>query len=394
MRIFAGLLFDRSNIRRFILKQELSKSKGKKTSKQLADLEEKKSALIRQFQIWRPVQLAYAPHVATLLPLVHSFDDAGGQYLNPESVTLYFPSSLPPEIRRLPELKEVRDAELSLREPQAHDALADVRRLRRIIQGLWQFKKLNVSGTGNRPNTQMLGTYSRIEHRLQRAANRYRVAYTALVALDPDGAWKERLKELKPTDLRGPGRDADNPEDAKTSNGRFIPSWIWLVPRPPQERGDDQTEDEFNNTMRAEWAQMRARMCRWNEELLILQEEMRRVLAFFEWKSVWWVEQGRRREGLEPSLESGVIAYAHKQATISLRMAARCATYWLPIMKKCGINPTWEERYSPRSVDITEVTRASASDVDDDGDDEDNLDGVEERSDMGEFQVDDIIDFN
>lgn len=106
------------------------------------------------------MQLAYTPHVTTFLPLMHSFDDAGGQYLNPESVTLYLPSSLPPEIRQLPELKEVRDAELSLREPQAHDALADVRCLHRIIQGLWQFKKLNILGTGNRPNTQMLGMYS------------------------------------------------------------------------------------------------------------------------------------------------------------------------------------------------------------------------------------------
>lgn len=198
------------------------------------------------------------------------------------------------------------------------------------------------------------------------------------------------MKELKPTDLRGPCRDADNPKDGKTSNGRFIPSWIWLVPRPPQEKGDDQTEDEFNDTMRAEWAQIRARMSQWDEELLILQEEMQRVLAFFEWKSMWWLEQGKQREGLEPLLESGVVAYAHKQAAISLRMAARCAVYWLPIMEKCGINPTWQER---QSVDTIEVNRASDSDNDND-EEEDNLDRAEERSDMDEFQVDDIVDFN
>jgi hypothetical protein len=136
-------------------------------------------------------------------------------------------------------------------------------------------------------------------------------------------------------------------------------------------------------------------MCRWDEELLILQEEMQRVLAFFKWKSVWLLEQGKQREGLEPSLESGVIAYAHKQATISLCMAARCAMYWLPIMKKCGINPTWQERYSPKSVDTAEPNGASDLDDDlDDNDDEDNLNGAEERSDMGEVQVDDIVDFN
>ncbi|KDR76587.1 hypothetical protein GALMADRAFT_67342 [Galerina marginata CBS 339.88] len=372
----------------FILKSELSKSKGKKTSKQLADLEKKKSALIRRIQIWRPVQLAYTPQVAPLLPLLQGIDDMANQYANPESATLFFPSSLPPDIRQLPELKEIRDAERSLREPQAHDALADVRRLRRIIQGLWQFKKLNVSGTGNKPNTRMLGSYSQIEHKLQRAANRYRVAYTALMALDPDGKWRECLKELKPTDLRGPGRDPENLEDSKTSNGRFTPSWIWLVPRPPQEKGDDQTEEEFNDTMRAEWAQTRARMCRWDEELLILQEEMRRVLAFFEWKASWWLEQGNRRRNLESSVESGLIAYAHKQANICLRMAARCAIDWLPILKEHGIIPTWNVRYSGVIVTSTEANITS------DSEDDEGLDGADNKSDTSVLDVDETFDFN
>ena len=297
---------------RFILTRELSQSKGRKTSKQLADLEEKRSSLIRQIQIWRPIQVAYTPHVATLLPLADSVDEPGSQYTHPESTPLFFPSSLPSEIRHRAEMKEMCDAECRLREPQADDALADIRWFRRTIQGLWQFKKLNVSGTGNKPNTRMLDLYNRIDYKLQRAANRYRIAYAALRALDPNGLWQERLKELRVVNLRGPGRDPDHPEDAKTSNGRFIPSWIWLVPRSPQERGDDQTEAEFNDTMRAEWAQTRARMCRWEEEVLIIQEEMRRVLAFFEWKSTWWLEQANQRQGLESSIESGVIAYAHK----------------------------------------------------------------------------------
>ena len=129
--------------------------------------------------------------------------DSDSYYSNPESVPLYFPSSLPPEIRQCSELKEIHEAEQRLCEVQANDALADVRRLRRIIQGLWQFKKLNVSGTGNRPNMWMLDSHSRFQTKLQRTANRYHVAYTALMALDPNGQWKEQLKELKPSDIRG-----------------------------------------------------------------------------------------------------------------------------------------------------------------------------------------------
>ena len=92
-----------------------------------------------------------------------------------------------------------------LREVQADDALADVRHLCHVIQGLWQFKKLNVSGTGNQPNTRILHSYSRFEIKLQHAANHYTVAYTALMALDPMGSWKGQLNELKPGDLGGPG---------------------------------------------------------------------------------------------------------------------------------------------------------------------------------------------
>jgi len=376
---------------RFVFKRELARTKGKKTSKQLADLEEKRSALIQQIIIWRPIQLAYTPHVAALLPLVQGdVADTGGHYSNPESTPLFFPSSLPLELRQRPELNDICEAERRLREAQADDALADVRRLRRVIQGLWQFKKLNVSGTGNRPNTRMLESYSQFESKLQRAANRYRVAYAALLALDPSGSWKERLKVLKPTDLRGPGRDPDHPEDAKTSNGRFEPSWIWLVPRSPQERGDNQTEEEFNHSMRTEWAQTRAHMCRWKEELLIIQEEMRRVLAYFEWRSTWWLEQANRRVGLEPSAQSGIVAYAHKQSTLCLRMAICCAAYWLPVMKKHGVTPPWSSKY--RIVSACVGVDGSASELEDEEGAE--VDQGDSRSDVGELDINDILDFD
>ena len=248
---------------------------------------------------------------------------------------LYFPSSLPLDIRQRPELKDVCEAEQHLHEAQANDALTDVKCLCCVIQGLWQFKKLNVSGTGNQPNTQMLGLYSKFESKLQRAANCYCVAYTAIAALDPNGSWKESLKELKPTDIQGPGRDPDHPEDAKTSKGRFEPSWIWLVPRSPREKGDNQTEDEFNHSM-----------CWWKEELSIIQVEMRQVLAFFEWISGWWLEQANQRAVFDHSVQSGLVAYAHKQSSLCLQMAAHCPTYWLPVMATHGITPPWASKYA------------------------------------------------
>jgi hypothetical protein len=148
----------------------------------------------------------------------------------------------------------------------------------------------------------MLDMYTRLHTKLQRAASRYRTAYNALLVLDPNGSWRERLKELNAADIRGPGRDVDDPEDTKKSKGRFEPSWIWLVPRSSSEREKIRQRMNSMTTMRAEWAQTRARKCRWSEEFLIIQEEMRRVLAYHEWRAEWWLEQAGRRQNADPSV--------------------------------------------------------------------------------------------
>ena len=74
----------------------------------------------------------------------------------PKNTPLFFPSLLPPHICNLPELQDICQLKRHLREAQADDALAEVHHQRCIIQGLWQFKKMNVSGTGNKPNTHFL----------------------------------------------------------------------------------------------------------------------------------------------------------------------------------------------------------------------------------------------
>ena len=105
-------------------------------------------------------------------------------------------------------------------------------------------------------------------------------------------------------------------------------------------------------------------MCQWKEELLIIQEEMRQVLAFFEWRSAWWLEQANKRQTLEFPIESGVIAYAHKQSTLCLRMAAHCATYWLPVMEKHRIIPTWAGKYKKSTPAASEDGSLSGSEDD------------------------------
>ena len=53
------------------------------------------------------------------------------------------------------------------------------------------------------------------------------------------------------------------------------------------------------------------------------------------------VEQANWKTGLESSVQSGVVAYAHKQSILYLQMAACCATHCLPVMKNHEIIPSW-----------------------------------------------------
>jgi hypothetical protein len=255
-----------------------------------------------------------------------------------EKVPLYLPSSLPPHIRNQPELHDICDKERRLREAQADDSLAHIRRLRRVIQGMWQFKKISISGTGNRPNTRMLTTYQSLTNNIQKHAHIYRSAYAALQVLDPGGMWSCRLRTLLDKHICGPGKDPDDP----MQNSRYEPSWIWLVAHNPSTEFEV-VEEDFNHSMRVEWAKVMARAARWNEELLIVQEEIRRVLAFFCWKSSWWVDQvSRRMVDDDPALVDGIHAYAYKQAAIQTLMAERCASHWHPVLEQYGITPSWK----------------------------------------------------
>jgi hypothetical protein len=283
--------------------------------------------------------------------------------------------------------------ELRLREPQADDALAEIRHHRRVIQGLWQFKRLNVSGTGNRPNTRMLNLYKRFNGKTERAAAKYRSARKALVILLPGGLWSERLKELNKKDISGPGRD---PEDTTTTNSSYEPSWIWLVPRASIA---EMEENEFNENMQVEWVKARARMMRWKEEVLIVQEEMRRVLAYQRWKATWWKEHIFLHS--DPAISGGISGYAHKQAAICLQLAEQCAVYWLPHLKQKGIVPSWSSDYDhlekQAAVPLVQDSEDTILDVegaeDEDDYDENEFDDDDEL-DIEEGEEEDFLDFD
>lgn len=97
--------------------------------------------------------------------------------------------------------------------------------------------------------------------------------------------------------------------------------------------------------MQVEWSKARARMQRWNEELLIEQEEMRRAKVYLKWKEAWWHERSSLQVHGDGTVLSGVLGYAHKQGAICSRMAEKFAVHWLPHLREKGIKPVWEVDY-------------------------------------------------
>ena len=323
--------------------------------------------------------MAYIPDIGSLVANTASKLLSAPHSLTAEDVPLFLPSSISSNLQSTPGFSKTLAHEIQLRIAQADDALADIRHHLRIISGLWQFKKVNISGTGNRPNTRMRSLFNRFNHRMRQSVVRYRAARSALLAanLGEGQKWEDRLKDLKDSDVRGPGKEdfylqEAGKTDYGTSKGRFEMSWIWLVPQSNSEVDTNSSEQVFDEGLRVEWSKSQARKMRWEEEVQIIQEEMRRTIVYYEWKQQWWLEKNTQETNSEDMIHHGITAYSKKQAHYCMCMAESFAIAWLPFLQSVGIKPDWEQRYNrfisgksrsttPLNIDVEKETSEDES---------------------------------
>ncbi|KAF9492528.1 hypothetical protein BDN71DRAFT_1483780 [Pleurotus eryngii] len=140
-----------------------------------------------------------------------------------------------------------------------------------------------------------------VQSRIDFSANKYRTNWRSLVALSMllnKQDWKLKLQQLNDKDVCG----LQEGEDASASEGRHTLSWIWMTQRTNNtEMTETMSEGKyyifycyiFYNTkreiaIRIEWCKARARAHRWQEECILLQEEMRRVKEFHRWQAGIW----------------------------------------------------------------------------------------------------------
>ncbi|TFY52492.1 hypothetical protein EVJ58_g9986, partial [Rhodofomes roseus] len=90
----------------------------------------------------------------------------------------------------------------------------------------------------------------------------------------------------------------------------------------------DAENPELHEALRIEWCKTRARAKRWQEDIELVREEMRRVLAYHKYKADEWESKANVRPALPDDYREGVSAYAHRQADIRTTMQSICEKAW------------------------------------------------------------------
>lgn len=307
---------------------------------------------MRQIRRWQQAQLVYMPSAVSLPFSTWGYDanddDADGLEV-PEKFPLIFPSKVESARRDAICLHRVTEHERQLRFAQLQDSLIELRRARRIRHTLLINHQTQIAGQGQRANTRSRAVISSVEERISKFAQRYRAAYDALIQLDPTGKWQETYLELKDEDNRGPGKEDD---ERGPGDGSYTFSWIWLANPRVRDASDvtyggDASDEDISDVMRVQWATSQARMGRWTEEVDLLQEEMRRVVEFLEWKSKDWLEkQDVRLMTASSSIQSGLRAYARKQAAIHHNLAVSFLKLWYPTLVSYRLEHSWITDYA------------------------------------------------
>lgn len=324
---------------------------------------------------------------------------------NPEDVELWLPSQISADRRRVACAEGLPHMELRLRTAQCSSSLQGLRQALRIKTRMVYFKNKNIRG--QREGTRSRSIIDRVHKRAIQFVQKYRAARRAKLSLEGPGEWESTYRELRNEDIRsfasgkpkklpnrrgiwedgdGPtapeqtdifnesdedesdpnlndGTEAGPPPKKKrklgTGETRKQLSWIWRTVSFSLEG------DENDDILRAEWARSRARVRRATEEVLLVREEMRRVLACLEWSAAQWDLRKTARGDVGMELNEGLAAYAVEQADLQRTFSSTFKTLWkTPLADVDGL---LHESDPPYGDDAD-----NAEDNDDNGDDNDD----------------------
>ncbi|KAK7000631.1 hypothetical protein R3P38DRAFT_2797322 [Favolaschia claudopus] len=297
-----------------------------------------RQALLVKISKFRNLQKIYMPGAPGCLEELEGTRDVDSPPVAAERVKLFMPSEMPGAsgdgLRGC--VSGLLLMEEKLRVAQCQNSLVSLRARLHAKRHLISFRNANITG-------QVLSTKARtlieqLGERVESYANRYRQGRKALDCLTGEDSFPD-LRPLRPEDVQldgdagetdaaarkklamlGSGRGARAPRNAPGSSKRVM-SWIWTA-------AGALDESMMHESVRVEWCRALARKTRWSEEVMLLREEMRRVLRYLGWQAAWWREREVWREDVTAEVAGGLRAYAQKQAEWADRLSEFFRTKW------------------------------------------------------------------
>ncbi|KAF7965392.1 hypothetical protein HWV62_44067, partial [Athelia sp. TMB] len=292
----------------------------------------------RKLRQFHDTQLIYMPDAHALVITEGDVHEASGlpQPLA-EDVKLWLPSDLSDAQHRSGCDGRLPKMELKLRVAQCEEALNTIRSNLHAKQHLIHRRNKNV--TGQKKSTRVRTLLDRIGDRNTTQFKKYTRAREALLQLggleEHAHCFQVLLKEHITLDAeelapdheasrlmnRAGGGGPRSQKKKKPSESTKVLSWIWVG-------GDTPDSGGMHDSVRREYLKARARKHRWIEEVVLLIEEMRRVLCYLSWRADWWRTRQVSWDGVAPDISDGLRVYALRQAALCDALAADLKAKW------------------------------------------------------------------
>ncbi|KAJ7306865.1 hypothetical protein DFH08DRAFT_720597 [Mycena albidolilacea] len=300
------------------------KSVANPTDAQMVDFLKRRTSLLRRVRAFRKLQHTYMPQLRRFLtPTQQAMWDSETQR-DAETIRLFMPSEISDADKRNKACAiGLADVEAELRIGESREALNTLRQGLRTRTMTNRFRLRHC--TGQRMLTRGQGVLRQVNLKIHRAKLRYRYARNALMRLRGHGTWEKELKILEDSD----GGVAMFGVVA-LGEGRRTLSWIWYT-----SQAAEPTEMELVEALRVEWCKAYARMRRWHEDVVLVEEEMRQTIEYGYWSAHEWVRRAGMWAGtVEGEILEGLTAYAREQERREIITCEELTANWARIRER------------------------------------------------------------
>ncbi|KAF7365867.1 CxC2 domain-containing protein [Mycena venus] len=323
------------------------------TDIQALDFLKRWTALIKRIRAFRKLQRTYMPNLRRFISSAQRALWDSETERNVEEIRLFMPSEISEKNRRVKACAVgLPEVEADLRVGEAREALHALRQGLRTRTMTNRFRLRHC--TGQRMLMRGQGVLRQVNLKIHKAKLRYRYSRNALKRLKGDGLWEKELQVLEDSDVRALNERALTAEEAEQrkaihdyedvaeeggvaaygvvalGEGRRTLSWIWYA-----SRAEDPSEAELVEALRVEWCKSYARMRRWQEDVVLVKEEMRRTIEYGYWSACEWARRAEARAGtVGEELLEGLTAYAREQQNRETKTCEKLTTNWAKIREK------------------------------------------------------------